>query len=91
MATAAVTVTSDSSFSGAQLTSSNQGSEQVATQDPYFTARTSPAKVFKMRAWDTVTSAYVYWTSFGDVNTPAPTLNPVVGTTAVMATRPRTV
>ena len=63
----------------------------MPTTDPFFTAHVSPAKVFKMRAWDTVAGAYVYWTSFGDISTPAPTLNPVVGTTAVMMTRPRTV
>lgn len=92
MATATVIVTSEPEFTPGQSTSISQGTENLETGDsPFFTAHVSPAYVYKMRTWDTVAGAYVYWTSFGDANTRPPTLNPVIGTTAVRMNRPRTV
>ena len=91
MATASVIDTVDPRFSSPQLISSDQGNGEIVTSNPFFTAHLGPAKVYRMRAWDTVASAYVRWTSYGDPNTPAPTLNPVTGVTATLMTRPRTV
>lgn len=91
MATATFIVTPDIPSNDDQGYAASQDELLLVTPNIPATASISPGNAFKMRAWDTVTLQYVYWTSFGDPETKAPTLNPVINVTAVRMSRLRTV
>lgn len=91
MATATFIVTPDAPSSDDQGFAASQDESVIVTPDPPATGHVSPTVAFKMRAWDTVTQQNVYWTSFGDPNTKAPTLNPVINVTALRMSLMRTV
>lgn len=91
MATATFIVTPDIPSTDDQGWAASQDEFFQVTPDVPITASKTTTAAFKMRAWDTVANAYVYWMSYGDQLTKPPTLNPVINVTAVRVSAIRTV